>query len=162
MNPCPCGWIGDARRACRCAPLLVERYQARISGPFADRIDLMARVGAPSFDALSAPRPARDGPGSSGAARRVVAAARAVQLERQGCLNARLPGGSFERVLNLTPDAMKALRAASESRLLTARGVAKVQKVARTLADLEARERVTGADIALAMHLRVGDGMLCG
>jgi magnesium chelatase family protein len=160
MNPCPCGWIGDPRRACRCAPALVERYQARISGPFADRIDLMARVGAPSFDALSAPRLARDGPGSSGEARRRVAAARALQRERQGCLNARLSPASFERVLNLTQDARQTLRAAAEGRLLTARGLAKVQKVARTLADLDARPRVTGADVALAMHLRVGDGLM--
>lgn len=157
MNPCPCGWVGDPRRACRCPPAAVERYQARISGPFADRIDLVARVGAPSFDALAAPPPPRDGPVGSAAAREAVAAARARQLARQGCLNARLGQSALERVAALTADASRALRAAADGRLLTARGVAKVVKVARTLADLDGRERVTGEDVALAMHLRVGE-----
>src|SRR5690606_26903004 len=80
MNPCPCGWVGDPRRACRCPPVAVERYQARISGPFSDRIDLVARVGATPFDALTGPAPPRDGPGASAPARRTVAAARARQL----------------------------------------------------------------------------------
>lgn len=155
---CPCGWVGDPRRACRCPPVAVERYQARISGPFSDRIDLVARVGATPFDALTGPAPPRDGPGASAPARRTVAAARARQLERQGCLNARLPARALEQVAAPTPDATRVLRQASEARLLTARGVAKVLKVARTLADLDERAQVTDRDVAMAMHLRVGEG----
>lgn len=155
---CPCGWVGDPRRACRCPPAIVERYGARVSGPLRDRIDIMARVPAPSVDALTTPPTQRSGPGGSAAARAVVTGAREVQAGR-GALNARLSGRQLDEAAALTRDARLALRSAAEGRLLTGRGVTRVTRVARTIADLEGRERVASEDVALAIHLRFGEAV---
>jgi magnesium chelatase family protein len=157
MNPCPCGWVGDARKACRCPPTVVERYEARISGPLRDRIDLCARVAAPSVDVLTSPAPTPSLPRETPARREAVTAARAIQLERGGGLNGRICSNVLERTSNLTREARAGLRSAAERRLLTGRGVSKVTRVARTLADLEGRAQVTSEHVALALHLRMGD-----
>ena len=78
MNPCPCGYLGDPRRSCSCAPLLVERYLSRVSGPLLDRIDIHIDVPAVPHQELSYDRSGD----SSGAIRERVAAARQRQLER--------------------------------------------------------------------------------
>lgn len=158
MNPCPCGYLGDPTRACRCAPITAERYANRISGPLLDRIDLQARLRAVPFDLLQSPAPPRDGPQGTAALRARVAAAHATQRERSGRLNARLADPELERVFSPTNPARRALRAASRAERLSARGVKKVQRVARTLADLEGRTRIDSDDIELAIHLRVGEG----
>jgi magnesium chelatase family protein len=155
MNPCPCGHVGDPRKACRCAPRAVERYQARLSGPLLDRIDLSVLVPPPSFDALQA-APSEDAL-TSARARARVETARAIQRERAGCLNGRLSGRALRRTAALTPAARRTLRAAARARALSGRGVAKVQRCARTLADMEGRERVGQEDVELALYLRVTD-----
>src|SRR5436305_1077025 len=86
MNPCPCGYLGDARHACKCAPMQIERYMGRISGPLLDRIDLHLEVPAVPFQELSA---SADGT-SSEAMREQVNRARQVQRERFGSDNHRL------------------------------------------------------------------------
>ena len=156
MNPCPCGWEGDARRPCRCPSLAVERYQSRVSGPLLDRIDLSVRLQAVPFAALTAP-PAPDDPWRTERRRAEVAAARALQLERCGALNARLDPRGLRRAWSATPEAQRALGQAERAQLLTARGVGKVQRVARTLADLAGRERIGADDVAMAVHLRIGE-----
>src|SRR5271166_1351755 len=80
MNPCPCGYLGDARHACKCNPMQIERYMGRISGPLLDRIDLHIEVPAVPFQELSA---GADG-SSSASMREQVNRARAVQRERFG------------------------------------------------------------------------------
>ena len=156
MNPCPCGHEGDARRRCTCPSLAVERYQARVSGPLLDRIDLSVRLQAVPFEALAV-APQADDPWSSARRREEVARARALQLERGGCLNARLDARGMRRAWSATPDAQRALGQAARAQLLSARGVGKVQRVARTLADLDGRVRFDGDHVALAVHLRVGE-----
>jgi magnesium chelatase family protein len=156
MNPCPCGYITEPRHECRCRPSAVERYGARISGPLADRIDLCSTLTIPPFEALTSPDAEGDG-FTTAEVRKRVSAARAIQLERSGCLNARLGVRELKRVVALTPDAHRTLGRACRARLLTGRGVSKVQKTARTLADLAGRDRVSQADIAMALSLRVGD-----
>ena len=160
MNPCPCGYIGEPRRACRCAPLAVERYAARLSGPLLDRIDLQARLSTPSFAILQAPPVPRDGAEGTAALRARASEARSVQLERAGCLNARIPQRHLHRLLAFTPEAKATLRQAAESRLMSGRGLAKVQRVSQTLADLDGRSRISSDDVAMAVHLRVGAGLL--
>ena len=93
MNPCPCGHLGSALRACRCTPDAVARYQGRISGPLLDRIDMQVEVPAVPPEALAA---APDGEPSAAIAAR-VAAARARAIARQGCLNAALAGDALDR-----------------------------------------------------------------
>ncbi len=161
MNPCPCGYIGHPRRACRCSPVAVERYAARVSGPLLDRIDLQVRVSPVAFEALQAPLGDPAGPEGTAAARERIAAVRALQRERSGLLNARLERRALERVLSLTGEARRTLSAAAKSGLLTARGLAKVRRVARTVADLEGKERVDADAAALALHLRVGEAAPC-
>jgi magnesium chelatase family protein len=157
MTPCPCGYVGEPRRACRCPPAAVERYTGRISGPLADRIDLCAWLATPSFEALqSEPQP--DERWSSARVRERVAAARAIQRERAGVVNARLGPRELKRTCALSRGALRALGQASRGRLLTGRGVSKVQKAARTLADLAGRAEVSAEDVGLALSLRVSDG----
>src|SRR5207248_10615898 len=80
MNPCPCGYLGDARRVCKCGPLQIERYMGRVSGPLLDRIDMHIEVPAVPFQELSA-----GSEGTSSAAMRAqVEHARAVQQGRFG------------------------------------------------------------------------------
>lgn len=150
MNPCPCGHLGDPRRACRCTPDQVARYRARLSGPLLDRIDLTVEVPAIATEALLG-----SPPGESSAAVRVrVIAARALQAARQACPNARLPAGEIER--HCRPDAggEALLRQAMQRLDLSARAYHRVLRVARTLADLAGAVRPGAAHVAEAIQYR--------
>lgn len=160
MNPCRCGFLGDPAQACRRAPGCGRDYQARISGPVFDRIDL--HVDVPSLTAadLSLPPPA-EGSAEIGAR---VAAAREIQADRYRA--ATVNGGTRIRtnaeadadILDkaATPDdAGRALLTQAVDRLhLSARGYHRVLRVARTLADLEADTAVRRRHIAEALSYR--------
>src|SRR5579871_1380024 len=88
MNPCPCGYLGDAKRPCKCALPAVEKYMGRVSGPLLDRIDLHVEVPAVPYQELAA---SRDGT-SSAAMREQVQRAREVQARRFGGAGPRLNG----------------------------------------------------------------------
>lgn len=88
MNPCPCGHFGNPLKACRCTPEQVARYQARLSGPLLDRIDVQVDVPMVAPEVLAR---SPDGEGTREVAAR-VADARARQIARQGMLNAQLEG----------------------------------------------------------------------
>ena len=150
MNPCRCGHLGDAGLACARAPKCAADYQAKVSGPLLDRIDLHVDVAAVSAADLALPPPAE---GSAEVAAR-VAAARAVQVTRQGCPNAELEGDALDRFA--TPDeAGRALLAqASAAMRLSARGYTRVLRVARTIADLAGSPQVTRIHVAEALGYR--------
>src|SRR5439155_11027608 len=95
MNPCPCGYLGDAKRACKCGPLQIERYMGRVSGPLLDRIDLHIEVPSVPFQELSAPTEGT----TSAHMRAQVQGARARQRERFGPGSARLNGRMSSRQL---------------------------------------------------------------
>ena len=156
-NPCPCGYEGDPYRACRCSPGQVGRYRERMSGPLLDRIDLFSYVPRIRYAALSE----MDGGEPSTGVRERVMEARARQTARLDDrpealrINARLQRADLEQLCSL-PDAGKALmRDAVDGGLLSPRAHDRVLRVARTLADLAAREAVDEGDVAEAIGLRM-------
>jgi magnesium chelatase family protein len=153
MNPCPCGYFGDAVRRCKCTPQQVARYASRLSGPLRDRIDLSVGVGA---------MPARElteaaGGETSAAIRDRVVRARGRQLARGASLNAALSGGRLRALTRLDPGARRILDTALTKLSLTARGHDRVLRVARTIADLEASDDIRAAHLAEALQFR-GEG----
>src|SRR5690606_35629289 len=134
MNPCPAGQT-CSEQSCRCAPEQVRRYQARISGPLLDRIDLHVSV-PPMPKALIVGAPTSDVGQSSSMAREAVAGARRLQHERQGCLNGELGGPGIVPAARLDADGRRLLERASERYSLPARGTHRVLRTARTIADL--------------------------
>ena len=150
MNPCPCGDFGDRLRACRCTPDAVLRYRARVSGPLLDRIDLQVEVPAVDPDAMVA-APAGE-PSAAVAARVAVATARAI--DRQGCVNARLDGEALDRHAALDDAAAAFLRGASARLGWSGRGLVRVVRVARSVADLAGHADIATADLAEAIQYR--------
>jgi magnesium chelatase family protein len=156
MNPCRCGYLGDAALACNRAPRCAADYQGRISGPLFDRIDLHVDVPAVAAADLSLPPPAE---GTREVAVR-VAAARRIQAERFRGMgvairtNAEADGAALEAIA--APDAAgrALLTQAAEKMRLTARGYHRCLRVARTLADLDGGGPVTRAHIAEAVSYR--------
>jgi magnesium chelatase family protein len=156
MNPCKCGKAGEPGHACRRGARCAEDYQARLSGPLLDRIDLHLDVPAVTASDLLLPSPAE---GSREIAAR-VAAARTIQLMRYQALglparsNAEAGSSVVEQVAALDPAGMRLLRDAAEAMRLSARGYHRVLKVARTIADLDAEERVGRVHLAEALSYR--------
>jgi len=150
MNPCPCGHLGNPVRACRCTPDAVLRYQARISGPLLDRIDLQVEVPAVAAEQIAA---APDGESSAVVRERVVAA-RAIALERQGTSNARLAGDALDAHCRLGGDSSRFLQAATTRLGWSARSFHRVLRVARTIADLGGAGDIGTGHLAEAIQYR--------
>jgi magnesium chelatase family protein len=152
-NPCPCGWAGDARRACRCTSAMIDAYQRRLSGPLLDRIDLKVGVRRVPLEALaSEPRGEASAP-----VRERVLAARRRQVERQGCLNAQLKPSRLRQLAGLDSTSRQTLERWAEQRGLTARGFHRAWRVARTSADLEAADAIAERHILEALGYRLHD-----
>jgi len=150
MNPCPCGHHGAASGRCRCTPDQIARYRGKLSGPLLDRIDLCVDVPAVPAGAL---QQAPDGEPSA-VVRRRVAAALERQQTRQGKPNARLTVDEIDT--HCRPDEAGAtlLRQAASRLGLSARAFHRVQKVARTIADLAGCEQLAAGHVAEAIQLR--------
>ena len=152
MNPCPCGYLGSAVRACRCSPDQVARYQARISGPLLDRIDLQIEVAAlPPSDLVHAPA----GEPSAPIAARVVSA-RARAQDRQGCANYALAGALIDTHCRMDEAATSLLTTAATRLGWSGRSIHRCLKVARTIADLAGSERIQTPHVAEAVQYRRG------
>jgi magnesium chelatase family protein len=150
MNPCPCGQLGNPAKACRCTPDAVLRYQARISGPLLDRIDLQVEVPAVAAEQLAG---AADGEASAVVRERVVAA-RARAEARQGSANAYLSGDALDLHGRLDASASDFLQSAATRLGWSARGFHRVLRIARTIADLAAHRDIHATHLAEAIQYR--------
>ena len=154
MNPCRCGHLGDPALACARAPRCAADYQAKVSGPLLDRIDLHIEVGPVSAADLVLPSPAE----GSAEVRARVSAARGLQITRYAGhgvrTNAEADGELLERAASLDEPARRLLAQAAEAMRLTARGYHRVLKVARTIADLGSVETVGRVHVAEALSYR--------
>jgi magnesium chelatase family protein len=153
-NPCPCGFAGDPRKSCRCRSDQHDRYRQKLSGPLLDRIDLRLTIPRLTKDELLG---ASAGEPSSVVRDRVVAARERQRRRYAGVgitCNAHLPGPLARREARLSVGAEELLARAVEHMALTGRGFDRVIKVARTIADLHAADRVSRDDVAEALSYR--------
>lgn len=158
MNPCPCG-EGGVPGACRCTPAARARYARRLSGPLLDRFDLAVRVDRPAAADLLAPP---SGESTATVAAR-VSVARGRARRRGVPVNAELAAVDLDRAAPLDGAAADTLARHLRTGRLSARGLHRVRRMARTIADLDAgAEVVTGGHVAEALLLRGGRGLLLG
>ena len=155
MNPCPCGFLGDPQRPCRCSAEKVRRYRARISGPLLDRIDLQLDVPAVPPEVLAGDRPAHGR--TNREIRQEVAAARRRQWRRQGGPNARLAARALATHCVLNGADSRLLQRAMIQLKLSARAYHRVLRIARTIADLAGEERIGTPHLTEALGYRALD-----
>lgn len=150
MNPCPCGHAGSTLKACRCSAETIARYQARLSGPLLDRIDLQVEVPVVAPEVLAH---APDGEASKQVAQR-VARAREVQLRRQGCINALLSADGLEAHAQMHKAAAEFIKTAAAKLGWSGRSFHRVLRLSRTIADLGNSPAIQTVHVAEAIQYR--------
>lgn len=150
MNPCPCGYLGDTTKNCRCTPEQVQRYRSKLSGPLLDRIDLHVTV---ARETLTLSNDLTDNLTTTEAAQK-VAEARTIQQLRQGYPNAYLDVKILQQVCQLTPEDQQWFEQAGEKLGLSLRALHRCLKVARTLADMQKTPNVKRVHLAEVLHYR--------
>jgi magnesium chelatase family protein len=162
MNPCPCGYFGDARRACACTPSQRARYRARVSGPLLDRIDLHVEMPPLPGAELTGAEPGEH----SAEIRTRVIRARRLQAARgreaglaaaYGACNATMPAVIARMCCGLGPEARALLRGAVDRLGLSPRAYHRLIRVARTIADLEDTPSIETRHVAEAIGYRILD-----
>ena len=158
MNPCSCGFRGDPRRSCRCSPDLLSRYWSKVSGPILDRIDLILEVPAVPMEDLFSGASGE----SSATVRERVVCARSVAVERNRSVgpNAALSARDLGRAAPLDPNCRQLIRRAAEAFQITARGIVRIRRVARTIADLAGSGVIRTEHVAEALQNRMPAGPL--
>jgi len=154
MNPCPCGFLGDPKRECRCSFLQIQRYRSKISGPLMDRIDIHLEVPSVPYKELSHV----NGGASSKEIYERVMKAREVQSERFHKMgfhtNSRMSSRHIREFCKIDSDSSALLEKAMEKFGLSARAHARILKIARTIADLEASPEITSSHVAEGIQYR--------
>jgi magnesium chelatase family protein len=158
MNPCPCGYFGDSRHQCTCAPGQIHRYRHRVSGPLLDRIDIHIEVPAVPYKELSQEYSGE----RSEEIRKRVLAAREVQLERfkndkKVYSNGQMKTRHIKKYCRLESDAQTLLDTAMQKLGLSARAYTRILKLSRTIADLEASVDIQAHHISEAIQYRTLD-----
>ncbi len=153
INPCPCGYHGDASKNRRCTPEQIKRYQDKISGPLLDRIDLQVMMSPLKRGQLDAKR----GKPESEGRRKAVCVSRQRQVQRQGKANNQLDNEALLKHCHLKKEQIMLLESTAEKRNLSARAQHRILKVARTIADLEGSEDIEEIHLGEALGFRVLD-----
>jgi magnesium chelatase family protein len=151
MNPCPCGYLGDAAGKCRCTAEQIQRYRMRISGPLLDRLDMHIEVPRVPAEALQTQHIE---PETSQMVAARVSKARAMQWQRQGRCNARLSALDIDRYCAPDTAAQSLLLRAMQKFSLSARAYHRILKVARSIADLDDCPSINQAHVGEAIALR--------
>ena len=158
MNPCRCGYLGDGARECKKAPTCGEDYKNKISGPLLDRIDISINVPQVDIFANNTVR----GEGSEAIAARVLRA-RNLQRERYSQepameklpkINSRIDGKTLEKFTELDESCQKILQKSIEKMATSMRGITRILRVARTIADLEESEKIHQSHLLEAISYR--------
>jgi magnesium chelatase family protein len=154
MNPCPCGHYGDVHKTCRCTSQQIRQYQAKISGPLLDRIDIHIDVPAVKYRDLKR----KDNGESSAAIKRRIENARSMQGDRfrnmETLCNARMSDQQIRQCCILDEDSQRLLEMAIDKLGLSARAYSRILKVARTIADLDENKQINASHIAEAIQYR--------
>jgi magnesium chelatase family protein len=151
MNPCPCGYHGDRAGQCHCSAEQIYRYRSRISGPLLDRIDLQVEVSRPKTSLLE---PISPGNENSVTVRRRVVDARNRQLQKYGKPAAFIPAAKLLHHCQLSHDNRNFLETAANKLALSPRGIHRVLRLSRTIADLAAENRIGEGHLAEAIAFR--------
>lgn len=157
MNPCPCGWHGDACGRCRCTPDAIERYRGKLSGPLLDRIDIHLAMSRLSHEELHLNAPSGE---ASADIRTRVVAARTIQARRAGVCNAHLAQAQLKAHCQLAAADQALLDKAMNVLQLSARATYRILRVARTIADLAGSAGIETAHLAEAIQYRQLDRAL--
>src|SRR2546426_1178242 len=152
-NPCPCGWVGDGLRVCRCTPAAVDTYQRRLSGPLLDRVDLQVAVRRVPLETLAS-EPTGE---ASATVRERVVIARRRQFQRQGVLNAQLKPARLRQLAGLAPPSRRTLERWSAQRGMSARGFHRAWRVARPAAHLDGSDEIEEHHVLEALGFRLQD-----
>lgn len=150
QNPCPCGYLGDPKKNCICAPTQIIRYQKRVSGPLLDRIDLHVEVPRVEYEKLSSEENAE----KSDIIRARVEKGRNIQIKRQKKTNSELSSKELKNHCAVDEVSKEFLRHAVNNMNLSARQYTRILKVARTIADLAGAENISKDNIAEAIQYR--------
>jgi magnesium chelatase family protein len=160
MNPCPCGHRGHPKKECLCTATRIQKYLAKVSGPFLDRIDLHVEVPVLRTDELFAEGTS---PESSHCVRKRVEHARAIQRKRYAprasgaSMNARLIGKDLDNYCELDAEGKSLFKVAIDRLGLSARSFDRIRRVARTIADLEHSDNIQARHLAEAIQYRFFD-----
>lgn len=155
MNPCPCGYLGDKEKPCTCTEFQINRYQARLSGPLLDRIDLQVEVPRLTAEELMNTQPSNE---TSADIRKRVVKARKIQAERyknDGILtNSELTSKLIKKYCQLDKASSEILKTASIKYHLSGRRYDRILKLTRTIADLDNSEDIKQSHIMQALQYR--------
>lgn len=154
MNPCPCGYFNHPSKKCICSPKAVSKYLSKVSGPLLDRFDIHIEVPAVSYENIASNEKSE----TSKQIKERINKSRELQNQRYKnsnvICNAQLSPEIMDKICVLTDEAKKILKNAFENMCLSARAYNRILKVARTIADLESKEKISSEHIAEAIQYR--------
>lgn len=160
MNPCPCGYLGDSRKACTCTAHAIERYRAKLSGPMLDRIDLISYVEAVDYKDLM---DLKEGESSADIRQRVMNAHK-IQAERfkdEGILyNSEMNENMVRKYCQLDDNALKIMEQIMAKHNISARSYSKILKTSRTIADMNNSSKIERSHILEAFQMKLPDSSI--